>query len=50
MPVACPGIGRGGGGGDDLKGFFFAFQFFKGGRAQKIAEKTIFPTTKVAKI
>ena len=28
-PVACPGIRKGGG--EYLKGFFFAFQFFKGG-------------------
>ena len=39
---ACPGI---------LKAFFFcAFQFFRGGGpAQKIAEKVIFSTKKVAK-
>ena len=30
MPVACPGIRRGGGG-DDLKGFFFCFSIFQGG-------------------
>ena len=30
-PVACPGIRKGGGGGESLKGFFFAFQYFKGG-------------------
>ena len=49
ISVACPGICKGGGG-ESLKGFlFFAFQFFKGGSAQKIAEKMIFPTKKVAK-
>ena len=46
--MACPGI-RKGGGGENLKGFFFAFQFFKGCQAQKIAEIIIFPTEKVAK-
>ena len=47
---ACPGI-RKGGGGQNLKAlFFFAFQFFRGGgAAQKIAEKVIFSTKKVAK-
>ena len=44
--VACPGIRRGA---KNLKGLFFAFQFFKGGPAQKIAEKMIFQTKKVAK-
>ena len=29
--------------------FFFAFQFLRGGPAQKIAEKIIFSTKKVAK-
>ena len=39
-----------GGGGQDLKAFFFAFQFFRGGgAAQKIDEKMIFSTKKVAK-
>ena len=31
IAVACPGIRKGGGGGENLKGFFFAFQFFEGG-------------------
>ena len=34
---------------ENMKGFFLAFQFFKGGPAQKIVEKMIFPTKKVAK-
>ena len=47
--VACPGI-RKGGGGENLKGFFFAFQLFKGGgAAQKTAKNMIFSTEKVAK-
>ena len=47
--VACPRIRKGGGGGsENQKRFFFAFQFFKGGPAQKIAEEVIFPTKKVA--
>ena len=48
---ACPGIRKRGGGAQNLKGFFFfAFQFFRvGGPAQKIAEKMIFLTKKVAK-
>ena len=37
------------GGAQNLKAFFFAFQFFRGGAAQKIAEKMIFSTNKVAK-
>ena len=38
------------GGAQNLKAFFFAFQFFRGwGPAQKIAEKMIFSTKKVAK-
>ena len=48
---ACPGI-RKGGGGQNLKAFFFfffTFQFFRRGPAQKIAEKVIFSTKKVAK-
>ena len=45
--VACPGIRMGGG--RKSERLFFAFQFFKGGPAQKIAEKMIFPTKKVAK-
>ena len=36
------------GGGENLN-FFFVFQYFKGGPAQKIADKMIFPTKKVAK-
>ena len=45
---ACPGI-RKGGEGQNLKAFF-AFQYFRGGDpTQKIAEKMIFPTKKVAK-
>ena len=49
IPVACPGIRKGGGGGGGGKSemLFFAFQFFKGGPAQKIALKMIFPTKKV---
>ena len=37
LPGACPGIR------------FFAFQFFRGGPAPKIAEKMIFSTKEVAK-
>ena len=37
-----------GGGGQNLKAFFFfAFQFFREGPAQKIAEKMIFSTSKI---
>ena len=42
----------GGGGGQNLKAFFFFFLLFNfsgGGPAQKIAEKMIFFTKKVAK-
>ena len=49
---ACPGIRKGGGGGGEnlKKNLFFAFHYFKGrGAAQKIADKMIFPTKKVAK-
>ena len=42
---ACPGIRKGGG--QNLKAF--AFQFFRGGPAENIAEKMIFSTKKVAK-
>ena len=36
-----------GGGAQNLKAFFFAFQYFRGaGPAQKIGEKMIFPTKK----
>ena len=46
--VACPGISKGGA--ENLKGFLFCFSIFQGGGpAQQIAEKMIFPTTKVAK-
>ena len=41
-----------GGGAQNLKAFFFfffAFQYFRGGPTQKIAEKMIFSTEKVAK-
>ena len=48
LPVACPGIRKGGGGGENLKGFFFIFNI-QGGPAQKIADKMTFPTKKVAK-
>ena len=55
--MACPGIrkgegGGGGGGGRKSESFFssFAFQFFKGGPAQNIAKKLIFPTKKSSKI
>ena len=30
VPVACPGIRKGGGGAKSERLFFFAFQFFKG--------------------
>ena len=46
-PEACPEI-RKGGGGKNLKVFFLFFNF-KGGPAQKIAEKIKYPTKKVAK-
>ena len=41
----------GGGGGKNLKGFFFfwLFNFSREGPAQKIADKIIFPSKKVAK-
>ena len=47
----CPGIRKGGPKSENLFFlFFFAFQFFRGGgAAQKIAEKMIFSTKKVAK-
>ena len=38
-----------GGGGQKSERLFFSFQYFKGGPAQKIADKIIFPTKKVAK-
>ena len=45
---ACPGIRKRGG---PKSFFFFAFQFFRGGGpAQKLAEKMIFSTKKVAKL
>ena len=45
----CPAI-RKGGGAQNLKAFFFLlFNFSGGGPAQKIAEKIIFSTKKVAK-
>ena len=47
--MACPGIRKEGGGGENLRGFFLLFNFSRGGPAQKIAEKLIFPTKKVAK-
>ena len=50
LTVACPGICKGGGGAENLKGFFFAFQYFKGGPAQKITDNIIFPTEKVGQI
>ena len=43
------GGGGGGGGGKYLKGFFLLFNFSRGAQLKKIAEKMIFPTTKVAK-
>ena len=44
----CPGIRKRGA--QNLKAFFFAFQFFRGGGpAQKLAEKMILSTKKVAK-
>ena len=48
---ACPGRIRKGGGGQNLKTFFFCFSIFQGGRgqAQKIAEKMICLTKRVAK-
>ena len=45
---ACPGI-RKRGGPKSERLFFFAFQFFRGGPAQKRDEKIIFSTKKVAK-
>ena len=43
-PVACPGIRMGGGGDENLKGFFFVlFNFSREGPAQKIPDKIIFP-------
>ena len=51
VPGACTGICKRGA--QNLKAFFFffffAFQFFRGGPAQKIAEKIIFSTKKVGK-
>ena len=46
--AACPRI-HNGGGGKNMQGFFFAFQFSTGGSAQKIAGKLKFPTKIVAK-
>ena len=46
---ACPGIRTGGGGAPKSESLFFAFQYFRGGSAQKIGEKMILPTKKVAK-
>ena len=52
---ACPGIRKRGGPKSESPFFFFfffffAFQFFRGGGpAQKLAEKMIFSTKKVAK-
>ena len=49
-PGACPGIRKRGGGAQNLKTFFFLSNFSGGGGpAQKIAEKLIFSTKKVAK-
>ena len=51
-PSACPGIGKGGGGAQNLKAFFFFFLLFNllgGGPAENIAEKMIFSTKKAAK-
>ena len=47
MSGACPGI-RKGRGPNSESFFFFAFQFFRGCLAQKIAEKMIFSTENVA--
>ena len=48
---ACPGIRKRGA--QNLKAFFFllffAFQFVRGGPAEKLAEKMTFSTKKVAK-
>ena len=45
--VACPGICKGGR--RKYERLFFCFSIFQWGPAQKIAEKMIFPTKKVAK-
>ena len=52
LPIAgaCPGIRKRGDPKSENLFFFFAFQFFRGGGlAQKIVEKMIFSTKKVAK-
>ena len=49
-PGACPGIRKRGGPKFESLFFFFAFSIFQvGGPAQKLAEKMIFSTKKVAK-
>ena len=49
-PGACPGIRKGGGPKSESLFFIFCFSIFQGGgAAQKIAEKMIFSTKKVAK-
>ena len=49
-PVACPGIRKGGGARKFEIFIFFCFSIFQGGGpAQKIADKMIFLTEKVAK-
>ena len=45
--VACPGIRKRGA--RKPESLFFCFSIFQGGPAQKIADKIIFPTKKVAK-
>ena len=47
-PVACPGI-RKGVGRKSERIFFLLFNFSREGSAQKIADKIVFPTKKVAK-
>ena len=43
--VACPGISKGGGGGQKSERLFFGYSIFQGGPAQKM----MFMTKKVAK-
>ena len=49
--IICSGVFRNsqGGWGRKSEGLFFFFQFFKWGPAQKIEEKMMLPTKKVAK-
>ena len=49
ISVACPGI-RKGGGGKNMKGFFSAFQFFKGGSSSENSKENDISDSKSSKI